>query len=137
MRLDITRRSDLAVRALCALGSNEERIKGPDLAELIQTTPTFLPQVLSPLVRRRWIASTPGPTGGYVLKANLDDISLLDVIEAVEGPLDHDVCVLDGDQCTQVDYCAVHEAWMEARRQLYHRLDAIPISRSSLRTNNR
>lgn len=137
MRLDITRKSDLAVRALCALGANGERIKGSELAERIDTTPTFLPQVLSPLVRRRWIDSTPGPTGGYLLDVDLDDISLLDVIEAVEGPLDHDVCVLDGGHCTEVGHCAVHEAWMVARQQLYRRLDATPISRSNLRTNRR
>ncbi len=135
MRLDMTRRSDLAVRALCALGAYDERIKGSELAELIDTTPTFLPQVLSPLVRRRWVDSTPGPTGGYRLDVDLDDISLLDVIEAVEGPLDHDVCVLDGGHCTEVGHCAVHEAWMEARHHLYRRLDATPISRSNLRRN--
>lgn len=133
MRLDMTRRSDLAVRALWALGANEERIKGSELADLIDTTPAFLPQVLSPLVRRRWVDSTPGPNGGYLLAVDLDDVSLLDVIEAVEGPLDHDVCVLDGGHCTEVGHCAVHEAWTEARQQLYRRLDATPISRSNLR----
>ncbi|MDH3294436.1 MAG: Rrf2 family transcriptional regulator [Acidimicrobiia bacterium] len=133
MRLDITRKSDLAVRALCVLGSQVTRLKGSDLAELIETTPGFLPQVVAPLVRRRWIDSTPGPTGGYLLGVQLDDISLLDVIEAVEGPLDLEVCVLDGGHCTETNHCAVHGAWMRARHHLYEELATTPISRSSPR----
>lgn len=133
MKLDITRKSDLAVRALCVLGTRRDRIKGSDLAEMIETTAGFLPQVLAPLVRRRWIDSAPGPTGGYRLDAELDDISMLDVIEAVEGPMDHELCVLDGGHCTDTGHCAIHEAWMIARDRLYEELAATPISRSNPR----
>lgn len=135
MRLDITRKSDLAVRALHALGSQDDRTKGSDLAEKIGTTAGFLPQVLAPLVRRRWIDSTPGPTGGYRLQVSLDDISLFDVIEAVEGPLPQDSCVLDGGTCDDTSHCAIHEAWIRAREQLYRELAATPMSRSTPRGN--
>ena len=135
MRLDITRKSDLAVRALYALGSEDERTKGSDLAEIIDTTTGFLPQVLAPLVRRRWIDSTPGPTGGYRLQVSLDDISVLDVIEAVEGPLQEDRCVLDDGTCADTNHCAIHEAWVRAREQLYRELAATPMSRSAPRDN--
>lgn len=133
MKLDITRKSDLAVRALCALGGQKERVKGSDLAELIDTTTGFLPQVLAPLVRRRWIKSTPGPSGGYMLDVDLATISLLDVIEAVEGPLDADVCVLDGGHCTGTNRCVIHDAWSSAREQLYAELATTPISQTSPR----
>ncbi|MCP5025901.1 MAG: Rrf2 family transcriptional regulator [Actinomycetia bacterium] len=118
MRLDITRRSDLAVRTLLALDGVGGRIKGLDLAELVCSTAGFMPQVLAPLVQKRWVRSEPGPTGGYVLIGSLDDISVLDVIEAVEGPTDTDSCVLDGRDCDEVGHCAVHTAWMRARETL-------------------
>lgn len=108
-------------------------MKGSDLAEMVQTTIGFLPQVLAPLVRRGWVDSAPGPTGGYVLSADLDDVSLLEVIEAVEGPLEQEVCVLDGGRCENVDRCVVHEAWMKARDQLYEELAMVPISRTEPR----
>ncbi len=133
MKLDITRKSDLAVRAMCALGSQDERVKGSDLAGFIDTTPGFLPQVLAPMVRRRWINSTPGPTGGYMLDVDLSSISLLDVIEAVEGPLEDDVCVLDGHKCEQSDHCAIHTAWLSARQLLYQTLATTPISEANPR----
>lgn len=133
MKLEITRKSDLAVRALCALGSQQERVKGSDLAEHIETTTGFLPQVLAPLVRQKWIRSSPGPTGGYVLETSLDDISLLEVIEAVEGPLEQDVCVLDGGICDEADHCVIHEAWLKARGELYRELAATPISQTTRR----
>jgi len=134
LKLEITRRSDLAVRALRVLGGHDERVKGSDLAAMIDSTTGFLPQVLAPLVRRRWIDSTPGPTGGYRLGVDLDSISLLDVIEALEGPLEQDVCALDGGHCTGSNQCAIHEAWMVARRHLYKELQATPISRTDSRS---
>jgi Rrf2 family protein len=129
LKLEITRRSDLAVRALRALGSQDDRIKGTELAELIDSTTGFLPQVLAPLVRQRWIDSVPGPTGGYRLAVDLDDISLLDVIEAVEGPVEQDICVLDSGDCDKTNRCAIHEAWMAARDRLYEELAGTTISR--------
>lgn len=109
-------------------------MKGSDLAEMVQTTIGFLPQVLAPLVRRGWVDSAPGPTGGYVLSADLDDVSLLEVIEAVEGPLEQEICVLDGGRCESADRCVVHEAWMKARDQLYEELATVPISRTRPRS---
>jgi Rrf2 family protein len=130
LKLDITRKSDLAVRAMLVLGASDDRLRGSDLADLIDTTNGFLPQVLAPLVRRGWIDSSPGPSGGYLLNVDLDDVSLLDVIEAVEGPFDHEVCVLDGGRCHNINHCAIHEAWMLARERLHEVLAATPISQS-------
>lgn len=127
MRLDVTRRTDLAVRTLLALDGVGERIKGSDLAELVCSTSGFMPQVLAPLVQKRWVRSDPGPTGGYVLVQSLDDISVLEVIEAVEGPTDMDRCVLDGGDCDEVGHCAIHTAWTRARETLLGELGSTPL----------
>ena len=128
MRLDITRKTDLAVRALRVLDGVDGRVKGSRLAELINSTPGFVPQVVAPLVKKRWVRSDPGPTGGYVLIVGLDEISLLDVIEAVEGPTDVDLCVLDGGPCDEAERCAVHDAWNRARDQLLAELRTTPLT---------
>ncbi|MCP3856861.1 MAG: Rrf2 family transcriptional regulator [Actinomycetia bacterium] len=124
MKLDVTRRSDLAVRTLLALDGVGDRVKGSDLAELVSSTPGFLPQVLAPLVQRRWVRSDPGPTGGYVLLVDLGSISVLDVIEAIEGPTDLEMCVLDGRLCDDLGRCAIHDAWSRARETLVEELGA-------------
>jgi Rrf2 family protein len=61
-------------------------LPGSELAETLDTTHQYLPQVMSPLVRRRWVSSSRGPRGGYQLEVGLDAITVLDLIEVVEGP---------------------------------------------------
>lgn len=124
MRLDVTRKTDLAVMALRILGAADGRLKGSELAERIGSTAAFVPQVLAPLVHKEWIRSEPGPTGGYGLIVGLDSISVLDVIEAVEGPTDTELCVLDGRRCDEMGHCVIHGAWTRARAQLLTELAA-------------
>jgi Rrf2 family protein len=133
VKLDVTRRTDLAVRTLLTLDGVGGRIKGSDLAELVCSTAGFIPQVLAPLVQKRWVRSDPGPTGGYVLIGDLDDISVLEVIEAVEGPTDMARCVLDGGDCDEIGHCAIHTAWTQARETLLDELSGTSLG--SIREN--
>ena len=128
MRLEVTRKTDLAVRALCALDCRG-KTKASELAKMIDTTPGFVPQVLSPLVHAGWVASEPGPTGGYRLDVPLEEISFLDVIEVVEGPTDTGECVLRGGPCGE-EPCALHDAWLPARRALTEQLAHTPLLRT-------
>lgn len=127
MRLEVTRKSDLAVRSLGEL-SRRDRLKGPELAALVDATPAFLAQVMSPLVRVGWVRSDPGPSGGYSLAADLDEISVLDVIEALEGPTEHDRCVLQDRPCDESGPCALHVPWKRALGQLLEELSGTSVS---------
>ena len=114
MRLEMNRKTFLAIEAMWALEDAGERVQGAPLADTIGTSTAFIAQIMNPLVREGWVESTPGPGGGYTLGAELDDISLLEFVEALEGPID-DRCALRGGECSQIDSCAVHEAWQKAR----------------------
>lgn len=127
MRLELTRKTDLAVKALCAL-DGKDRMKGSVLADSIGATPGFLAQVIMPLVDRGWVASVPGPTGGYQLAADLSDISILQVIEAIEGPTFNGRCVLDSGPCPHSEICALHEPWQRARSALVAELSAATVA---------
>lgn len=127
MRLELQRKTDLAVRAMTTL-DGDARIKGPDLADTIGTTPAFIAQVMMPLVQRGWVQSDPGPTGGYRRVVELTSVSMLDVIEAVEGPTVTGKCVLRGGPCPTDENCALHDAWMRARSALLDELAAIPLT---------
>lgn len=118
MRLEITRKADLAVRALAALGAADGRLKSPALAEALGTTSGFVPQVIGPLVRAGWVRSDPGPTGGYALAVALDEVNVLEVIEAVDGATDQGRCVVADRACDGEAPCALHVAWATARREL-------------------
>jgi Rrf2 family protein len=128
MRLEITRRTDLATRALLALQATGRRTKAAELAERVGTTPGFLSQALTPAVSAGWVRSDPGPAGGYSLVVDLDRVSVLDVIEAVEGPTDAGRCVLESRTCSSGGPCALHQPWSRARALLTQELADSPVA---------
>jgi Rrf2 family protein len=128
MRLEITQRADLAVRALVVLARSPDRLKSVDLADALGTTAGFVPQVMGPLVRAGWVRSDPGPTGGYRLIADLDELSVLQVIEEIDGPTESGRCVVAGGLCAARQPCALHFAWAGARHELVTSLGSISVA---------
>jgi Rrf2 family protein len=122
MRLEVSRRADLATQALTALAGAGRRVKAKELAEQLQTTTGFVPQVLNPLVDRGWVRSDPGPTGGYSSLVPVAELTVLDVIEAVEGPTDTGRCVVANRPCRSDEACVLHGAWEIARARLLEAL---------------
>ena len=127
MRLDITQRADLAVRALVVLDQSAARLKSSDLAAALGTTAGFVPQVMGPLVRHGWVHSVPGPTGGYEPLVEVDTLNVREVVEAVDGPTNSGRCVVADRPCEATEPCALHVAWGLARRQLLSSLAATPV----------
>ena len=78
--------------------------------------------------RAGWITSDRGPGGGYSLTVNLTQISLLDVLEGVEGPAETGRCVLRDGPCPGTQTCPIHEAWMAARTELVERLSSLTMA---------
>ncbi len=134
MRLEVSRKSDLAVRALEVLAEAPTRMKGPQLAEAVGSSSGFVSHVMTPLVRAGWVRSEAGPSGGYSLVVDLDEVSLLAVIEAIEGPTDSGRCVVADRPCTEGGSCAMHVPWRQARTHLIATLDATSVAMASTLT---
>jgi Rrf2 family protein len=128
MRLEVTRRTDLATRALVALATSGGRRKASELAAALDASPGFLSQAMTPLVNRGWVRSEPGRSGGYSATVSLDELSVLDVVEAVEGRTDVARCVLEDRACAGGAVCALHNAWAQARAHLLRDLAETPLS---------
>ncbi len=126
MRLEVTRRAELAVQAVAVLAPAGTRLKAPALAEALGTTPGFVAQVVGPLVKAGWVRSVPGPTGGYSLTEAASDASVLDVVETVDGPTADGHCVAHDRGCSVSTACALHDAWAQARQTLTDALAATP-----------
>lgn len=127
MRLEATRKADLAAQAMVVLGGMDGRLKGTELADKLGATASYMPQVLSPLVERGWVQSDPGPTGGYSITVSLDDITVLDVIEAIDGPTENGRCVVANRACDADAPCTLHSAWLNARAALLEALRTTPL----------
>jgi Rrf2 family iron-sulfur cluster assembly transcriptional regulator len=122
VRLETTRRSDLATRALITLAPCTEPLKSADLGERLSATTAFMSHVMAPLVTRGWVKSDPGRNGGYRLVVGLDEITVLQLIESVEGPTETGRCVVGDRPCEGEGTCALHDAWMGARQVLLDEL---------------
>lgn len=83
--------------------------------------------MLAPLTRAGWVRSVPGPRGGYQATGAASEVSLLQLIEALEGPVSADRCVLRKQPCPAQVPCALHDAWLPARDALVDRLAATPV----------
>lgn len=119
MRLELTKKTDLAFQALDVIASSEDvRVSGPTLAESLEITTQYLPHVMAPLTRAGWVTSTSGPKGGYVIETDLSEVTLLDLVEAVEGIFDETRCLHLGPKHDVNHHCALHDPWMRARSAL-------------------
>ena len=124
MRLELTTRSDLALRAIRLLNEDRGRIKRALLAEQLGTSPDFLARIMGPLVHRGWVHSETGPAGGYQLQQSAHSLTVYDLISCVEGVPSDDQCVLRGGPCEPTDRCALHDPWSRARKALIAELQA-------------
>lgn len=129
MRLELTRRADYGIRAGLALArlEGEARVSARRIAESERIPPAFVAQVMTDLVQAGIADGIVGRVGGYRLSRPADEISILDVIEAVEGDTRRRTCVLRGGACRASGTCDVHEVFASAQEEMLGRL-----ARSSL-----
>lgn len=124
MQLRLDRKADYSVRAtlLLARAYGSGRRKARQIARVMDIPERYVPQIMAPLVRRGIARATAGPDGGYELARRPRDVSLLDVIEAADGPLQGDRCLLEGGPCDWDQVCPVHDAWLRAYESLAREL---------------
>ena len=89
----------------------------------------FLPQVMGDLARAGLVTSTTGRAGGYRLARPATDVSLLDVVEAVEGDSRRRTCILRGVPCGLAGTtCAVHDPFFAAQDAMIGQLSSADLA---------
>jgi Rrf2 family transcriptional regulator, iron-sulfur cluster assembly transcription factor len=120
--LQLTRRGDYTMRAALALAraaGSGEYVKLREVSEQMDIPLRYTQEILTILMRGGLAEARAGRQGGYRLLRAPRDISVLDVVEAAEGPLRSDRCTLSGGPCHWQDtVCAVHSTWVMARESL-------------------
>ena len=117
MRLQLTKRTDYAIRA-CIHLAMEQRcpISSRRIAERMEIPDRFLPQVMADLARAGIVESVTGKHGGYCLRRDPAGISLLELIDVVDGSHERDRCLMWETACDGHPACALHPVWSDAQR---------------------
>ncbi|PWH16938.1 MAG: Rrf2 family transcriptional regulator [Anaerolineae bacterium] len=122
--MQITRQADYAVRAvtfLARLGA-DHRAATSTIAQEQQIPPSFLAKIVSQLSVAGLLTTSRGARGGVSLARPPKDISLLEVVEAIDGPIMLNECVGDSGSCKFSDDCPMHPIWCEAQHELVQKL---------------
>ncbi|GAB4389810.1 MAG: Rrf2 family transcriptional regulator [Thermodesulfovibrionales bacterium] len=126
----VTRLSDYAIRCVLYLSRNGGRLASVgEIAESMYVPKNFLAKILQKLVKAGIVKSTRGAKGGFQLARQASEISLLDVLEAVQGPTAVNVCAIDSRQCGLSSTCAVHPVWVSIREMIERELAAQTFAR--------
>ncbi|MEW6402520.1 MAG: Rrf2 family transcriptional regulator [Chloroflexota bacterium] len=121
--MQITRQADYAVRAVLYLARNgEERAATSQVAQEQNIPPSFLAKIISQLSIAGLLHTSRGARGGVTLAREPKDISLLEVIEAIDGPIQLNECVSENSACTFDHECPLRPVWCEAQEDLVRRL---------------
>lgn len=124
--MQITRQADYALRAMLYLARLEtnERAATSKIAEEQEIPPSFLAKIISQLSIAGLIHTSRGAHGGVSLARKPSEVSLLEVVEAIDGPISLNECVHDPDICSFGDNCPIHDVWCEAKEELVRKLRA-------------
>lgn len=125
----LTTKGRYAVTAVLDLALHED--KGPvslaAISERQQISLSYLEQLFAKLRRNDIVTSTRGPGGGYMLKNNVDEISVSDIILAVDESCKVVDCA-DSDGCHGDYQCLTHDLWQELSNEIRSFLDGITLS---------
>jgi Rrf2 family protein len=99
-----------------------------DIGQAQEIPESFLAKILQILVHAGLAVSQRGAHGGFALARPAEQITMRDVIEAVDGPISVNLCTLDPEECERSGNCEVHKAWLRAQEQLMDVLGGVTLS---------
>ena len=94
-------------------------VKTRQLSEILDIPEQYLGKVMTQLVKKKYLCSTKGPTGGFELEVDPDKITLYRVMASLDSltPLEED-CVMGLGKCSSETPCAFHERWTKFKEQV-------------------
>ena len=122
--MQITRQAEYAVRTVLYLAKQEPGacVSTARIAKEQEIPTPFLAKIILQLTAIGLLHTTRGAKGGVTLARPPDEISMLEVIEAVDGVIELNGCVVHAGRCQRSRDCPVHRTWCDAQADLVKRL---------------
>jgi len=93
------------------------------IAKAQDVPPRFLAKIFQSLAKAGIVKSHRGAKGGFSLARMPADVTMKDVIEAIEGPIFLNVCLMSPGECNRDKICPMHTVWEEAQEKMMEVLD--------------
>ena len=107
-----------AVIFLATRPADNRRARLPEIAQAIESPEAFTAKILQELARKKVLASVKGPKGGFELNGKADEITLYQIVEAIDGDSLFNGCALGFKKCSEVHPCPVHNKFKAIRDHL-------------------
>jgi Rrf2 family protein len=132
--MQITRQADYALRAVIFLSrlDSDQKASTSAIAEEQKIPPSFLAKIVSQLSLAGLIQTSRGARGGVSLARPPAEISVLDVIEAIDGPVMLNECAVNTDNCTFGESCPLQRIWCDTRQELVSRLSSATFAQENI-----
>ena len=126
--MELTRKGEYAIRGIIYLAQQPPgRVSLiSEIAVATEVPQTFLAKIFQSFAKLGLVNSSRGTGGGFLLARPASAITLREVVEAVEGPIVPNRCLL-GKPCDRGGVCKVHGVWQEVQTQVVHILDGVTI----------
>lgn len=118
--MQLTRAADYAVRVMIQLAAPQAdgRVSLPELAEAAGAPESFLSKVMQALARAGLIISRRGQAGGFQISPRGRAASMREVIEAIDGAIHLNICLISGKSCCRKATCPAHPVWAQAQQAM-------------------
>jgi Rrf2 family protein len=127
--LKLTKKADYGLIALkhLAVHGRSRAVSAKELADCYRIPLPLLSKVLQKLSRQGFLSSEQGANGGYRLSRPASQITTLEVVRAIDGPILLTACFTDGVPCDQSNSCIVREPLRKVHEGILHLLEGITI----------
>tara|TARA_B100000029_G_C17521754_1_gene940174 strand:+ start:390 stop:803 length:414 start_codon:yes stop_codon:yes gene_type:complete len=125
--LKITRLADYSLLILCCF--QDEKLTAKNISNNTRLGLATVNKILTLLVKAKILKPLRGSNGGYLPAKNFKDISMKDIIEAIEGPLAITKCLeLKDSGCSLMDTCITKNVWTQVNAKVMKTLQSIKIN---------
>ncbi len=128
--MQITRQADYALRAIYHLTKLEptQRAATSQIAEEQRIPPSFLAKIISQLSIAGLIHTSRGARGGVSLARSPEEITILEVVEAIDGPIALNECTSSPEACPFGENCPLRKLWCGTQKELIDKLSTTTFS---------
>jgi len=120
-----SRQCEYAIQAILFLALKEDD-KMTSIRELTQKFDIpyhFLAKILQNLTHRGFLKSSRGSSGGFSLAKPASEITLLEIVSAIDGTKIRESCIMGFPDCSDTTRCALHDYWAKAREEIFSVLE--------------